>query len=338
MKLLNLSIQHRYSTVILHGIIWAVILALPYFVGNPENDSFPDGFDFIAGVIHLGFFYFNALFLYPKLMNRRRWWLYLISLFALIMLTFRLKFLILETGFPEVRYRDYMNAHLGFPLILFSVASIVYKVVLDRIDTDRKIKEREAQQLATELKFLRSQISPHFLFNVLNNMVSMARHKSDRLETSLIRLAGLMRYMLYGSDAKKVALATEIEYLESYIELQKIRFEEDVAITVDLDYDEGTATIEPMLLIPFVENAFKHGIAWVEKPFIHIGLKTKDNTLHFSVENKFSTEAGQSKDNDSGIGLTNIKARLKLLYRERYVLNVDENGGMFRIYLKLPLS
>lgn len=337
MKLLTVSIKPKYVTIILHGIIWCAILALPYFVANPENDTFPNAFDLVAGFLHMALFYFNALFLYPKFMNSRWWWLYLMLLLALIMLTFRVKFLILESGFPQVDYQSYMDAHLGFPLLFFSVASIIYGVVMDRIIANKNTKEREAQQLSAELKFLRSQISPHFLFNVLNNLVSMARHKSDRLEPSLIRLAGLMRYMLYESDTKKVALITEVEYLKSYIELQKIRFEEDVSISVNINYDEGPDTIEPMLLIPFVENAFKHGLALVDKPFINIGLETKANTLHFSVENKFSRETGQSKDKASGIGLTNVTTRLKLLYPDRHVLKVQDRDGIFIVNLKLLL-
>jgi LytS/YehU family sensor histidine kinase len=112
--------------------------------------------------------------------------------------------------------------------------SAIYRIILNRIHYEKKSKERQAAQLSTELKFLRSQISPHFLFNVLNNLVSMARQKSDQLEPSLIRLSGLMRYMLYESDGKKVPLTQEVDYLKSYIELQKLRFEEDVQITTDI--------------------------------------------------------------------------------------------------------
>lgn len=231
-----------------------------------------------------------------------------------------------------------MDRLLGLPNLMFIVGSIVYRVVLDRINYEKRLKEREAEQLTTELKFLRSQISPHFLFNVLNNMVSMARHKSDQLEPSPIRLAGLMRYMLYESYAKKVSLSQEIEYLKSYIELQKLRFGEDVEIKFNLQCSDETLTIEPMLLIAFVENAFKHGVGLVKDPFIDIQLKVDETSLYFSVENKFSNEAEQSKDLDSGIGLANIKTRLQLLYPELHLLTISDRSGIFKINLKLPLS
>lgn len=335
---MSLSNKSQNITLAIHAIIWGILLSLPLFIPNVYNDAFPLAFDLLVGIIHLGLFYFNAFFLFPKLMNRRRWWLYIIALVALIVFAFHLKYYILEIVFPETIFTNEMYGLLGFPNLLFIVASIIYRVVLDRINYERTLKEREAQELTAELKFLRSQINPHFLFNVLNSMVSMARHKSDQLEPTLIRLSGLMRYMLYESDAKKVPLSQEIEYLKSYIELQKLRFEEDVEITVDIEYDHNIDTIEPMLLIPFVENAFKHGIALVENPYIHIELKVKDQNLLFSVENKFSTEAGQSKDRESGIGLANIKARLKILYPDRHVLVVDDKNGIFNINLNLPLS
>ena len=146
-----------------------------------------------------------------------------------------------------------------------------------------------------------------------------------------------MRYMLYESDGRKVDIATEIEYLKSYIELQKLRFEEDIKITADIQYDERhTHSIEPMLLIPFVENAFKHGATLVPEPFIRIALSITGNMLHFNVENKFG-EANLSKDNNSGIGLANVKARLNLLYRNAYKLRIEEQNNIFNVHLSLEL-
>jgi hypothetical protein len=334
---MRFSWNPKHTAFFLHALIWGGILAFPFFI-RTEQEVFPAGFTLITNVIHLGLFYFNAYYLYPRLMTSRRWWLYLLSLIAIIGGTFRFKLLILNVLFPEISFLEYMNAYLGFPLIVFLVLSIIYRIVLDQINYEKKLRDREAEQLSTELKFLRSQISPHFLFNVLNNMVSMARHKSDRLEPSLIRLAELMRYMLYESDTKKVPLTREIEYLKSYIELQKIRFEADMPIMADLLYEGGPETLEPMLLIPFVENAFKHGLALVDEPFIRIKLEVMEKRLLFSVENSYSPEAAQSKDMASGIGLANIKARLQLLYPGQHVLTVKDEDGIFSVSLTLPLN
>jgi sensor histidine kinase YesM len=337
MKILGLSGSSKFVTILLHGSIWLVIVAFPFFVENPESETFPDIFHIIVGSIHIALFYFNAFFLYPKLMNQRLWWLFIICLLILILLIFRIKYLILTIGFPDVVYKDYMDALLGFPLILFSVASSIYRIVVDRIEQEKLLKDREAVQLSTELKFLRSQISPHFLFNVLNNMASMSRHKSDQLEPTIIRLAGLMRYMLYESDSTNVLLSSEIDYLISYIELQGIRFEEDVRIITNIEYTGNSETIAPMLLIPFVENAFKHGVAMVEEPFIHIDLKVEGKNLYFTVENKFSRESGHSKDPASGIGLKNVKTHLRILYKDDYQLDIHDEGEIYCVTLKLPL-
>src|SRR6202035_1281545 len=124
------------------------------------------------------------------------------------------------------------------PSIGIFVISCIYRIILDRIRFEKEQKERQASQLATELKFLRSQISPHFLFNVLTNLVSLARKRSDKLEPSLIMLSDLMRYMLYDTQGKKVELGTEIEYLNSYVELQQLRFGNDVEITNNIGVDE----------------------------------------------------------------------------------------------------
>ncbi|MBC9796399.1 histidine kinase [Sinomicrobium sp. FJxs] len=332
-------LKSKYTTPLLHGIIWCGIMVLPFIIRSPDGNVFPPAFTLIANIIHLGLFYFNALYLFPKLMNRKWWWLYIISAFVLIASIFQIKSLLLRLlAPPEVVVLEYTNALIGSPIILFFIVSIIYRIVADRINYEKRLKEREAEQLSTELKFLRSQISPHFLFNVLNNMVSMARHKSDRLEPSLIRLAGLMRYMLYESEARKVPLAHEIDYLKSYIELQKMRFEDHVKVTTDIDYEDHSETIEPMLLIPFVENAFKHGVTWVDQPFIHIELHVKKAALHFSVKNKFSMDEELSKDKDSGIGLANIQTRLQLLYPGKYKLTINNSDGIFYTHLILPLT
>src|SRR5690606_30151987 len=141
------------------------------------------------------------------------------------------------------------------PSFFAMVAGTIYRYAADRILAERRLREREAEQLAMELKFLRSQISPHFLFNVLTNLVSLARKKSELLEPSLLMLADLMRYMLYDSDEKKVPLTKEAEYLQSYIALQRLRFGDsvDISAAMTLSPGGGERRIEPMLLIPFVE-------------------------------------------------------------------------------------
>jgi two-component system, LytTR family, sensor kinase len=337
-----LMVRSRHITLALHVLIWGAVLLLPYFVISPNEHysrigSLQCNFFTITNLLHIALFYFNAFLLYSFLMTRHRWPLYLISLAALTFVFYHIKLLILKTWFSALAADEAVFNFTFFPTIFFLVVSTTYRLVLDKMDHEKRQTKTEAEKLNMELRFLRSQVSPHFLFNVLNNLVSMARHRSDLLEPSLIRLSGLMRYMLYESDERKVSIETEVEYLKSYIELQKIRFEDDVQISTDIREPDRAGTIEPMLLIPFVENAFKHGIAMIHKPFIRIALAITGNTLSFHVENKFGDEK-QSMDKDHGIGLANIRARLNLLYPQRHKLTIAEDNNIFVVELSLQLN
>jgi LytS/YehU family sensor histidine kinase len=210
-------------------------------------------------------------------------------------------------------------------------------MIVDKMRLERQSSARENELLKTELSLLRSQVSPHFMFNVLNNMVSLARKKSDVLEPSLIKLSSLMRYMLYEADEDKVPLQKETEYLQSYIDLQQQRFGKNVTIQVALETDDTCYEIEPMLLIPFVENAFKHGTGMITDAMIDIRLYTRDGMLFFSVRNRFNKDSSEIKDKTSGIGLTNVKRRLNLLYGDNYVLHIDKKDDWFIVSLQLNL-
>ncbi|HTI90426.1 MAG TPA: sensor histidine kinase [Puia sp.] len=212
-------------------------------------------------------------------------------------------------------------------------------MVIDRERVSRVLKEKQAAQALTELKFLRSQVSPHFLFNVLTNLVSLARKKSDKLEPSLIKLSELLRYMLYDTQGKRVSLQTEIEYLGNYLDLQRLRFGDDLDIDsrTDVKEDSLSYAIEPMLLIPFVENAFKHGVGYSGRPGIFLRLSVTEGILTFEVKNKFEVEPADTKDESSGIGLENVTSRLNLLYQNKYTLRIDDANNLFHVVLTLKL-
>jgi LytS/YehU family sensor histidine kinase len=167
-------------------------------------------------------------------------------------------------------------------------------------------------------------------------MVALARKKSDQLEPSLIKLSQLLRYMLYETN-NRVSLKKEVEYLESYIDLQKQRFGNTVKITTTFEEIDDHHEIEPMLLIPFVENAFKHGVVMYDQPRIDINMHMENDTLHFHVGNTCVQEGLEVKDNTSGIGLTNVKRRLELLYPETHTLVIDRRAEWFDVSLQIHL-
>jgi len=333
----------RYRAV-LHIVFWCVIFLLPFiFRGENQKTSSPDDIAFRnlnTGTIFLwmGLFYLNSEILIPGLVYTRKYFLYiltLIVLFCVIMLLHGLLFPLFVPG--HVFNFVHSSAHNIIPFLFTTMVSGTYKIFLDRIKADAAAGEKQKENLKSELSFLRSQISPHFLFNVLNNIVAMVRMKNSELEPTVIKLSSLLQYMLYETDEEKVLLKNEVEYLRSYIDLQQMRFSSKLNMDTRFDVKEEWLAIEPMLLIPFIENAFKHGNGMLKDPEIHISLKIENKLLEFQVRNKYAETEG-TKDKTSGIGLQNVKRRLALLYEDRHLLRIEKSDGWFNVFLQINLD
>jgi LytS/YehU family sensor histidine kinase len=200
--------------------------------------------------------------------------------------------------------------------------------------------ELAAVQLDTEVKFLKSQVNPHFLFNTLNNLFSMAQKKgNDDLADGISKLSGMMRYMIYESNEEKVPLKKEIEYLEDCIALNKLRYaDSEVSITFNHPRKTGDVTIAPMLFIPFVENAFKHGVAIGHHSQITVAISIQDKKLIFTCENPNFSAIKKMEEEKGGIGLENIKRRLELVYHGKHQLQIDDAGGKYLVNLQIDLA
>ncbi len=329
----------KYIAPGIHLLIWASLLIIPLFIFRnfTINTGLPDYYFLVTNIYQIGLFYLNAFFLYPKLFNRRSWWLYLLAIGIILALSYYIKLGVVKWVFPEFILTPFNNRILFFPPIPFLLASFIFRYITDRARAEKLEKERRSEQLVSELRFLRSQVSPHFLFNMMTNMVSLARQKSELLEPSLLKLSDLLRYMLYDANKDRFLLSQEISYLRSYTELQQLRFGEDLKLTMEIGGHEPDCYIEPMLLLPFVENAFKHGIGMVPNPFINISLVLRDNKLYFTVTNNYN-RSNHSKDESSGIGLANVKNRLNLLYPGKYDLSIEDNGNIHAVKLNLDMS
>jgi two-component system, LytTR family, sensor kinase len=332
------SIPSKYVSTGIHVLIWVSVLVIPIFIFHniPIATGLPDYFFLITNIYHIGLFYLNVYFLYPVLVTRKSWWLYIPVLAFILTLSYYAKLFILKWAFPGFILTVFNNRILFFPPLAFLIASFIFRFVRDRIEYEKLEKERKSERLTAELKFLRSQISPHFLFNMMSNMVSLARQKSDLLESSLLKLSDLLRYMLYESDKDRFLISNEITYLKSYVELQQLRFGEDVNLHLEIKESKEDCFIEPMLLIPFVENAFKHGIGIVINPFINIILEIKNHQLFFSVSNNYN-RSNISKDLNSGIGIMNVKNRLNLLYPGKNKLMIQDDGNTYTVNLNLEM-
>ena len=200
----------------------------------------------------------------------------------------------------------------------------------------------EKRQLTTELKFLRSQISPHFFFNTLNNIYSLTLEKSDRAPEVILKLSELMRYLLYATRKRKQDLKSEIDCIQNYIDLERIRFDDTLNVDMQISGSLENCEIAPMLLIPLIENCFKHGASNnIGQMDIAIDIDVKDEFMHFRVSN--TIPEGNLKSNvptrGGGIGLSNIKKRLELGYLDKdYDLSIFEENKIFHANLKLKVQ
>ncbi|MDP4265438.1 MAG: histidine kinase [Bacteroidota bacterium] len=197
----------------------------------------------------------------------------------------------------------------------------------------------EIEKIRTELSFLKAQFQPHFLFNTLNNIYSLTINNSQLAGKSILQLSGLLRYVLYESETEKVDLQKEIGYLQDYIELEKIRFASRMELSINISGNISGKKIAPILLMPFLENAFKHASNKLdEKIWITVDLIVKEMNLSFTVENSVFPEGKTKMHNSySGIGLENVKRRLSLLY-ENFTLNNELKENYYHSFLKIPLS
>jgi two-component system, LytTR family, sensor kinase len=338
----------RWVIVCLHVLFWSLIMVFPYLISISVEHKSSTHTDNDARNFYLAFalenlmrallFYMNAYLLIPKLAYARRFGQYFVTLLVTFCLLTAWNRFIYSLFIPGLHFRIWYYSLFELPIFIFLwFGSTAFRVVADRIREQQRIKEKETENLKTELSFLRSQVSPHFMFNVLNNMVALARKKSDLLEPSLIKLSSLLRYMLYETNEDKVLLEKEIDYLKSFIELQAQRFGKNVDIHTSFEPVTDGFVIEPMLLIPFVENAFKHGTGLVPQARIDITLKLENGQLNFCARNKYNETAEWEKDKTSGIGLTNVKRRLNLLYPDNYSLQITKENGCFSVLLKLNL-
>jgi two-component system LytT family sensor kinase len=231
------------------------------------------------------------------------------------------------------------------PVILFAFlviegVALAYFFLKEWAKSELIQTQLQANQLSTEIKFLKSQINPHFLFNTLNNLFSMAQGKgNDELADGISKLSGMMRYMLYDSNEERVPLGKEIIYLEECITLNKLRYaDEEVKITFEHTGQIGDVSIAPMLFIPFVENAFKYGVAIGQKAAIQIAIVVSGQKLIFTCENTDYSFIKKMEMEISGIGLENVKRRLELVYPAKHRLKINNEDGKFMVNLEIELS
>ncbi len=245
--------------------------------------------------------------------------------------------------YPMIYEEEYQGNPFALSLMFFSFINI-YSFVgiagaikLIRNREKQKIVEQQLikEKLQSELHFLRAQINPHFFFNTLNNIYGLARRQSENTAEVVMRLSKLMRFILYECTSDKIPILQEIKVLEDYIELEKLRYNERLKVEFKKEVDDYDQEIAPLLLLPFVENSFKHGASEMRfETEINIELVLREKKLFFSVSNKKEVDL---KKNEKGLGLQNVKRQLELLYPEKYELIVEDEEDTFKVQLKIDL-
>ena len=299
---------------------------------------------FCMNVYLIIFYYLNTHIIIPQLLAKKRWIYYSLAVIAcLIIFIYIPKFFedALNAENPNRikkmgRKRHQLYPFTGSTAVLFLVftVSTCIKVIQQWLSAEERQKLIETEKLNTELSFLKSQINPHFLFNTLNNIYSLAVVKSDATAPAVMKLSSIMRYVLSDTRQHLVPLEKEIEFIQHYIDLQKVRLTDKIKINLVVTGDLEGQQIAPLLFIPFVENAFKYGISTREDSEINISINIKPGEIEFKTDNRIlSIETDLEKKN--GIGLKNTRRRLELLYADKHSLEINRKDGHFYVDLKI---
>lgn len=226
-----------------------------------------------------------------------------------------------------------LDGFIVFSLLFFSsMAILMTRWIFIQIRSILRLKKEKKQ---AELMHLKSQVNPHFFFNTLNNLYGLVEQDPAKAQQLILKLSDMMRYSIYEGQNEWVTLGEEITYLHNYMDLHRMRYHKEIAIQFDVDVEDPSIKIMPLLFIIMVENAFKHGVEKLRKDaFVHIRLKTTKKLIDFEIENNFDPEEGSDSE---GIGLNNLKQRLELVYLNRHELVSSKKDSVYAVRLKLSL-
>lgn len=351
-----------WPVAVLHILVVALFISMPFLMNSLHKPAPPPaGAAFMPPPEHhipfpllnvyrpelqnlllVVFFYINLFWLIPRFLIRSNIWRYVlvtvITAFAMMIVIWAMHYSI-----DRMNNMQPISLVARFPGLLVSFGIVTGIAVGLGLYNDWKRSQQEKAELRavaveSELSFLKSQVSPHFLFNTLNNIYSMSVVQSPQTSDAVLKLASLMRYMLYEASASTVPLRREIQNLNDYIDLQKIRLTDKVSIRFVVEGLVDDRAVHPLLLIPFIENAFKHGISYSNASVIEIRLVLTDNAVELQVTNPVVPVDAAHKDKSSGVGLLNVKKRLDLLYPERHQLAIRNDGSTYHVTLKLQTT
>ncbi len=344
------SFINRNRVLLLHLSFWCVYLSFNvYQINFFQHERGLDWGELISSllvqlVFTLFIAYFNYFITWPRFLKTKNIWRYLLEFlipFALVIAArVYLQRYLVERFFQrhvDFFYSDFFIVQITAVTLLIVFFVGLLRFAVDWFEFEAKKKAIENEKLTAELNFLKAQINPHFLFNTLNNLYYLAYTKSENTTEVIAKLSQMMRYMIYESNHAKVLLSKEIEYMQSYISLERLRLNNQIPINFNIEGNPENIWIAPLIFVTFLENAFKHGVNNSDpKAWVNLTIDIAGKECIYTVENsKPSMPQGNEK---SGIGLQNVQRRLELSYPGQYSLDVTENAEQYRVQLKLTLA
>ena len=343
------GLNHPILRILQHLVFWGLsfFLFLNFF---KTPGAKPEKIDYIYTVLfHLSLVpavYLNLELLLPKFGNRKRSFLYIVLLATIVVLFAWLNYNFFAQWSAKVFPDYFFISYFTFKEIVFFFTIYVIITSLLKLskswflvnELQKELLEKEKQKTEVELKALKAQINPHFFFNTLNSIYSMALDKDERLPGTVLQLSDLMRYFLYGSRDNFIPLEKDLTAVKEYIALQKLRSDTQLDIKTKISGEISDQQIAPLLLITFLENAFKHGVKGSSgNTFINLDIKVEKNKLNFTVENNKGIIDEVNAGDHNGLGLENVKRQLELLYPGKHLLNIKDEQDRFVVVLQLSL-
>lgn len=331
----------------LHLVFWLIVIALnlSFLVFSPS--SLPLAYYFAFGfkmLLQVGAFYLTYSLLLPRLVLTKRYslmagWLLVFLLCYIPFYAASLTFVDIQLGLEE-NWQSIRS--LVIPAVYYTIFYVLlggmFRLAVEGLHNRQQKIQMERLQVNNELALLRSQINPHFLFNTLNTIHSYILSQNPNSARAVIMLSDIMRYMLYDAGREKITLSQELEYLKSLISLHDFRFEKPGLATFNIEGNPDGILIPPMLLTPFVENAFKHGHMGSNLAGIDINLSLTERKLTFRISNQVNPVSKENLETGEGMGLSNVKRRLELLFPGKYSLHIFDERKEFKVELELLLT
>ncbi|MEI6138601.1 MAG: histidine kinase [Mariniphaga sp.] len=350
-------LTNRQIQILLHVVAWIIIIIIPQYISHTYGDGNTKGLyrSYLYIAIYGVIFYLNYLFLVPRLfLLEKKGWYVLAAAATILILYFTfdivnnqyfedpehdrqieeiMKKLSTNQNAPKPPIKQFQVIGFFSSSILLTGFALGLSVTNKLAQNEKKRKELEKEKLHSELAFLKNQVSPHFFFNTLNNIYSLIGIDGPTAQESVLKLSKLMRYLLYESEQGETLMSNEISFMHNYIDLMKLRLSPRVGLEISFPEKFSDFSVPPLLFIPFIENAFKHGINSREKSFIKIGMELVNEEIRFVTENSIGKSSQTGDLQHSGIGLENVKKRLGLLFPGKHELKIDHSETVFKVEL-----